>query len=893
MLAFPGVIICTFIFAGMLWGLGFGAHISGWGLLIIGSLLGSTDPIAVAALLKELGTPTKINMLLEGESLLNDGVSLVAAQVFKRFYEGKPMTGLQITWNLVSLCVGGPLFGLIVGLAFYMWMRKIIKDGVLMVSITFIACFLVFFLCEYPPWNLSGILAIVMASIVLSYKSKINIMADDLYHIVETVWKFVQFVGESLLFVITGVFVGRQFFSTFSDPNSGISFIDIIKVIVFFVLMNLGRYLMVLMFMPFYNDPKKKSEYKINWKDCMVIAYAGIRGAFPLIICLTIMQNDSYDSHFKNITSLITIGVIFLGIIFNGLTIKFLIRGLNIIKTNVIGQRIKRSLQKKIYWETNIKYKEVKMKHDLVAANWPMVKDLCGIRNDKKELRIRDSMVIGPGGFGMGGSDRESISFYANTKEVDAEVRIRSVYLLKSLIYSGLQESDCSSQAATMLLEACECALEEPEAKLSVWFHLEDMINNNYVLKMIDLASSWEYARQFLKSQQLVEMSYNYESVYYFIQIVDSILRNKERFLNLPGRNIQIIMVELLDNKSKAEEFLSIMSEKHTGVIQLYQTKRAAKEIVQAKMQTIKHMHEAGVLNDDEYHELLKPCQRQMVKIDSFGFESDVSFVIDIIKSHMLFHELSEEHLKLMSDPRRAVTMEKNSVLFSKGQVSEGLYLLIEGMVKEQFSDETYKTHYMGSLLGISSIINDKQKYDTTVRCESACRLVFVPIESVGKFYSYYDRFELNSYLFYFHHYLQFVKNNFDLLELDNFFSIFRMSRIFKLKKGLTITFERGFFLVKGTMSFPSEKPEDEAAKHSGPSMHLLFDKKPASLLAVDDCVFLVFDQIDLANIVNELRPRMSVGQMINNLEIENSEAKSFVKKHTVPVIHEINEKLL
>ena len=245
LLAFPGVIICTFIFGFTLWGLGFAAHIPMSGLFIIGSLLGSTDPIAVAALLKELGTPMKINMLLEGESLLNDGVSLVAAEVFKRFYEGRAMTSLEIVGNLLSLCVGGPLFGLIVGLVFYMWMRKIVKDGVLMVSITFIACFLVFFLCEYPPWALSGILAIVMASIALSYKSKINIMADDLFHIVETVWKFVQFVGESTLFVITGVFVGRQFTQTFNDPKTDIHAWDVVRVIIFFVLMNVGRYLMI------------------------------------------------------------------------------------------------------------------------------------------------------------------------------------------------------------------------------------------------------------------------------------------------------------------------------------------------------------------------------------------------------------------------------------------------------------------------------------------------------------------------------------------------------------------------------------------------------------------------------------------------------------------------
>jgi NhaP-type Na+/H+ or K+/H+ antiporter len=601
LLAFPGVIICTFIFAAMLWILGFGANISIWGLLIIGSLLGSTDPIAVGALLKELGTPTKINMLLEGESLLNDGVSLVAAEVFKRFYEGNGMSAFQIIWNMISLCVGGPLFGLLVGLAFYMWMRKIIKDGVLMVSITFVACFLVFFLCEYPPWNLSGILAIVMASIALSYKSKINIMADDLYHIVEIVWKFVQFVGESLLFVITGVFVGRQFSTTFSGSQSDIHFGDIIRVVFFFVLMNLGRYLMVLMFLPTYNDPNKKSEYKINWKDCMVIAYGGIRGAFPLIICLTIIQNDKYDTHFKNITSLITIGVIFLGIIFNGLTIKLVIKGLNIIKPNLVSLRIKRSLQKKIFFETSLKYKEIKVKHDLVAANWPIVKDLSGIQKDKKELKIRDSMVIGGGMMGMMNSDRESISSFVNTKELEAEMRIRAVYLVKSLIYAGLQESDCSSQAAALLLEACECALEEPESKLSIWYHLEELISNNYIIKLIALTKSWPYVHDLLKSQQLIEMSYHYESVYNFIGYTETIIRNKERFLNLSGRNLQFILTEIEDNKNKAEDFLGKLSENSAGVIQLYHTKRAAKEIVQSKMQIIKRMHAEGVLNDDVY----------------------------------------------------------------------------------------------------------------------------------------------------------------------------------------------------------------------------------------------------------------------------------------------------
>lgn len=75
LLAFPGVLLCTIFFALILYFLDFNVPFTG--LLVISSILGSTDPIAVSALLGELGTPHKLNMLLEGESLLNDGVSLV------------------------------------------------------------------------------------------------------------------------------------------------------------------------------------------------------------------------------------------------------------------------------------------------------------------------------------------------------------------------------------------------------------------------------------------------------------------------------------------------------------------------------------------------------------------------------------------------------------------------------------------------------------------------------------------------------------------------------------------------------------------------------------------------------------------------------------------------
>lgn len=45
--------------------------------VLFGAIISATDPVAVVALLKELGVTVRISTLIEGESLLNDGTALV------------------------------------------------------------------------------------------------------------------------------------------------------------------------------------------------------------------------------------------------------------------------------------------------------------------------------------------------------------------------------------------------------------------------------------------------------------------------------------------------------------------------------------------------------------------------------------------------------------------------------------------------------------------------------------------------------------------------------------------------------------------------------------------------------------------------------------------------
>lgn len=124
MLAGPGVVLCAFVLA---WGLIklFGYKISFSEALVIGSVISTTDPVAVVALLKELGASTRFKTIIEGESLLNDGT----AYVFFLMCLDVVISG-GINWTsagikFVRLSIGGPLFGIFLGMLVSYWIRRI------------------------------------------------------------------------------------------------------------------------------------------------------------------------------------------------------------------------------------------------------------------------------------------------------------------------------------------------------------------------------------------------------------------------------------------------------------------------------------------------------------------------------------------------------------------------------------------------------------------------------------------------------------------------------------------------------------------------------------------------------------------------------------------------
>ncbi|KAK1263900.1 Sodium/hydrogen exchanger 7 [Acorus gramineus] len=159
LLAGPGVLISTFCL---------GASIKflfpydwNWKTsLLLGGLLSATDPVAVVALLKELGASKKLSTIIEGESLMNDGTAIVVYQLFYQMVLGRSFNAGSIVKFLTQVSLGAVAVGLAFGIVSVLWLGFIFNDTVIEITLTLAVSYLAYFTAQDGA-DVSGVLTVM------------------------------------------------------------------------------------------------------------------------------------------------------------------------------------------------------------------------------------------------------------------------------------------------------------------------------------------------------------------------------------------------------------------------------------------------------------------------------------------------------------------------------------------------------------------------------------------------------------------------------------------------------------------------------------------------------------------------------------------------------------
>lgn len=375
LLAGPGVLIPTFMLAfGLKYIFGYSNDITTGEAMVIGSIISTTDPVAVVALLKELGTSIKFNTLLEGESMLNDGTAFVFFLVCLDIVKNGSFEFWPALVKFLRLSLGGPLFGLIVGWLSTFWLHRILKDNTLTVVITMFSAYLIFFFSE-TYLQVSGILGLVTYGIYLGTYAR-NHFTHDSDHAVHTVWSFCGFILETLLFLFTGAFIGEkiQHFGTFE-----LEYNDIWKSVLYYFYVMIVRYVVMLMQYPILN----LIGYKVSCLSALILSYGGLRGAIALSLGMVVALDSQFNQRFRDLCIFNIFVIIVLTVLINGLTIKWVMRKTGFLKVDEIKVKLKSNLVRELILESL--NQESLMKHDrnLIGTDWKDVENLVHLANYK------------------------------------------------------------------------------------------------------------------------------------------------------------------------------------------------------------------------------------------------------------------------------------------------------------------------------------------------------------------------------------------------------------------------------------------------------------------------------------------------------------------------------
>ena len=311
-LAVPGVVaaiaLTAFLVSAMMKGFALDVAFTLRHGLVFGALIAATDPIAVIALFKQMHVGHRLSALVEGESLLNDGTSVVFFTLILAFVEGAATTVGALAWQFLYIVGGGAVIGGILG-GIAMQVTKRLDDPIIEIALTVIAAYGSFALAEEV--HCSGVIATVTAGLLCGTYGWEQGMSDATRLAVTTFWDYLAFALNSFVFLLIGFEVRLPALVTWA-PVIAVAYVGAL----------IGRFGVVFGVTSLLSRTRERVPF--SW--VAVLTWGGLRGALSMVLALALPPDFPHRAQLVAMTY----GVVLLSLVLQGLTMPWMIRRLEV-----------------------------------------------------------------------------------------------------------------------------------------------------------------------------------------------------------------------------------------------------------------------------------------------------------------------------------------------------------------------------------------------------------------------------------------------------------------------------------------------------------------------------------------------------------------------------------
>jgi len=282
--------------------------------LVFGALISATDPVAVVALLRELGAPKRISTLIEGESLLNDGTAIVVFSLLLGILTGQEeFSALDTLGRFAFVAGGGIAVGGIGSALTSMWLRRTFNQPVVEITLTLALAYGCMVVAE--TIGVSGVMAVVVAGLWMSGPGRVHI-SPEVHHFLHRFWEVLASIANTLIFFLVGLVV--------AETIKQAGWADVFVVLGAFVGIVMVRLGIVYASVPVFSrisDP-------VSVNEATVMGWGGLRGAVSLALALMVSQQPDIPAELREQMLLLTAGVVLGTLLINGTTMGALLRQL-------------------------------------------------------------------------------------------------------------------------------------------------------------------------------------------------------------------------------------------------------------------------------------------------------------------------------------------------------------------------------------------------------------------------------------------------------------------------------------------------------------------------------------------------------------------------------------
>jgi monovalent cation:H+ antiporter, CPA1 family len=320
---------------------------------VFGVLIAATDPVSVIASFKASGVKGRVRLLLEAESLLNDGTAAVAFVVTLSILAGHQQGLMSIAGTTIATLIGSILIGSAVAAGFMILAGRT-PDYLVEITFTTLAAYGSFYLGEH--FHCSGVLAALCAGLVVGnfrssalvnaasrqapqsfldyamfigdsallflagakraqYNSPLSgLMTEAGRRVLVPFWEYLAFIANSLIFLLIGAQEAQQHFGNLWWP-----------VLIAIIMVTAGRAISVYPLCALFS----RSRLKVDPRHQHALFWGGLRGALALALALALPAE--IPQHDLIIT--LTFAVVAFSIFVQGLTIAPLLRHLGLVSS--------------------------------------------------------------------------------------------------------------------------------------------------------------------------------------------------------------------------------------------------------------------------------------------------------------------------------------------------------------------------------------------------------------------------------------------------------------------------------------------------------------------------------------------------------------------------------